>query len=226
MTVAALEDTRLARARPLAVVLDFDGTLADSFPWLANELNALARDWGFRAVAPEETASLRHLSASAIFRELRVPRWKLPWIARDLRRRMARDRDRIALFGGVVPLLQQLAASELRVAIMSSNSHETIHALLGPRLCAGIEAFECGASLNGKARRLRRLSRRLGLPAAALLYIGDEVRDIEAAHRAGAMAGAVTWGYNSSAALRARRPDWLFQRPGEIVELLLRASQA
>jgi phosphoglycolate phosphatase len=207
-------------------VLDFDGTLADSFPWFAHELNAVARDWGFRRVAPEEMPRLRRLSADAIFRELRVPRWKLPWIARDMRHRMARDLERIRLFEGVAPVLERLAASELRVAIMSSNSHKTIQALLGPRLCAGIEAFECGAALNGKARRLRRLSRRLGLPTTALLYIGDEVRDIEAADRAGALSGAVTWGYNSASALRARRPDWLFQRPDEIVEQLTRAPRA
>lgn len=203
------------------IVFDFDGTLADSFPWFTAELNAVARDWGFRQVAPEETARLRSLSADAIFRELRVPRWKIPWIARDLRRRMARDLDRIALFEGIASLLGRLAASDRRVAIMSSNAAGNIRTLLGPDLCAGIDAFECGAALNGKAQRLKRLSRRFGLPRTTMLYIGDEVRDIEAARRVGAAAGAVTWGYNCESALRASAPDRLFRQVSELSEQLL-----
>lgn len=209
-----------------AVVFDFDGTLADSFPWFATELNAVARDWGFRQVEAKDAARFRHLSADAIFRELRVPRWRLPWIARDLRRRMARDIEQIALFEGIQSLLKQLAVSDLRVAIMSSNAAENIRTVLGPCLCAGIEAFECGAALNGKQQRLKRLSRRLGLPTAALIYIGDEVRDIEAARRAGAKAGAVTWGYNCESALRARAPDQLFRQVSEIADLLISATDA
>lgn len=207
--------------QPELIVFDFDGTLADSFPWFAAELNAVARDWGFRQITDEDAARLRRLSAEAIFRELQVPRWKMPWIARDLRRRMRRDIDRIALFEGVAPLLSRLAASDRRVAIMSSNARANIHAVLGPELCDGIDAFECGAALNGKAQRLRRLSRRTGIPTAAMLYIGDEVRDIEAARRAGAAAGAVTWGYNCESVLCAMAPDRLFQAVTELGGQLL-----
>lgn len=207
--------------QPQLIVFDFDGTLADSFPWFAAELNAVARDWGFRQVTDEEAARLRRLSADAIFRQLQVPRWKIPWIARDLRRRMTRDIARIALFEGIAPLLSRLAASDRRVAIISSNARENIRAVLGPELCAGIDAFECGAALNGKAQRLKRLSRRTGVPTAAMIYIGDEVRDIEAARRAGAAAGAVAWGYNCESVLCARAPDRLFQAVTELSEQLL-----
>ncbi|NBC49425.1 MAG: HAD hydrolase-like protein [Gammaproteobacteria bacterium] len=209
--------------QPELIAFDFDGTLADSFPWFAAELNAVARDWGFRQIPAEDATRLRRLSAEAIFRELRVPRWKIPWIARDLRRRMARDIDRITLFDGVAPLLNRLAARDRRVAIMSSNTLDNIRTVLGPALCAGIEAFECGAALNGKAQRLKRLSRRTGVPTAAMLYIGDEVRDIEAARRAGATAGAVAWGYNCETVLCAMAPDRLFQAVAELSEQLLGA---
>lgn len=224
--MAKIDRSKPAPTRTEAVVFDFDGTLADSFPWFAAELNAVARDWGFRQVAAEAAVRLRHLSADAIFRELRVARWKLPWIARDLRRRMARDIDQIVLFEGIELLLKQLDVSDLRVAIMSSNEVDNIRRVLGPSLCAGIEAFECGASLNGKRRRLKRLGRRLGLPVATLLYIGDEVRDIEAARLAGAQAGAVTWGYNSESALRAKAPDQLFRQIAEIADQLLTEPDA
>ena len=198
------------------VILDFDGTLADSFHWFASKLNDVARAWGFREVAAGDEARLRQMSADEIFRWLQVPRWKVPWIARDLRRRMARDIHRIELFDGIATMLEELASGEARLAIASSNAADNITTVLGPDLCARIEAFECGVALSGKPARLKRLCRRFAAPADATLYIGDEVRDIAAARRAGIVAGAVTWGYNSEDALRAQGPDLLFRSVDEI----------
>jgi phosphoglycolate phosphatase len=198
------------------VIFDFDGTLADSFRWFATELNHVARSWRFREVAPEHEAQLRQMSADQIFRWLQVPRWKIPWIARDLRRRMMRDIDRIRVFDGVSQVLRQLARSECRVALASSNAAANIEQVLGPDLCACLDASECGVSLSGKSARLKRLCRQFGVAADATLYIGDEVRDIVAARRAGTAAGAVTWGYNTEAALLAQRPDLVFRRVDQI----------
>lgn len=203
------------------VIFDFDGTLADSFHWFASELNEVARVWDFRAVAAADQTRLRQMSAPALFRELQVARWKRPWIARDLRRRMARDIERIDCFAGVDGMLRQLADSPLRLAIASSNTADNIRRVLGPDLSARIDAFECGIGLGGKQRRLARLCRRLGVSPKRALYIGDEVRDMIAARRAGMAAGAVTWGYNHEQALRARGPDILFHHVAEIPAVLL-----
>ncbi len=217
--------SRIETQRFELVIFDFDGTLADSFRWFASELNEVARAWGFRAVAADDQVRFRQMSAEAIFRELQVPRWKLPWIARDLRRRMARDIERIECFAGVDLMLQQLADSPLRQAIASSNAADNIRCVLGPELSARIEALECGIGLGGKQQRLARLCRRLGVSPERALYIGDEVRDIIAARRARMAAGAVTWGYNHEQALRAQAPDILFHQVAEIQVLLLGEGQ-
>jgi phosphoglycolate phosphatase-like HAD superfamily hydrolase len=53
-----------------------------------------------------------------------------------------------------------------------------------------------------------------------IMMIGDEIRDIEAAQETGVHMAAVTWGYNSRAALEASAPDYLFETPGQVVEFL------
>jgi phosphoglycolate phosphatase len=40
--------------------------------------------------------------------------------------------------------------------------------------------------------------------------VGDEMRDIDAARKAGVRIGSVAWGYNHVEALRERGPDELF----------------
>ena len=56
----------------------------------------------------------------------------------------------------------------------------------------------------GKAPKLRAVLKASGIPARQAIYLGDEIRDAEAAHKAGMAYGAVAWGYHSMDALRAQ----------------------
>lgn len=201
---------------PRLIIFDFDGTLADSYPWFAAELAAVGRRWGFRPVAPAEEPWLRHCDAAAIFRHLQVPVWKTPLIAADLRRRMTRDIDRIRLFPGVAAMLGTLVDAGRELAILSSNSAANVEHVLGPKLRPLFRLQVCGVALGGKATRLRRLVRRAGVNPAQALYIGDELRDLVAARAAGVPAAAVAWGYNHPAALRRQAPAFLFNEVAEI----------
>ena len=208
--------------RPLGlelVVLDFDGTLADSFPWFTNVLNDVARRWRFRQVDPTEHAALRRLSAMEVFASLGVPGWKVPLIAHDLRRRMAREIDHIRPFAGIDALLAALQTAGLRLALASSNSRDNVQAVLGPTNLKRFERLECGIAIAGKPARLKRILRHCGVDANRAIYIGDEVRDIAAARTAGMAAGAVGWGYNAPDMLRAAGPDRLFPTLTDLARL-------
>lgn len=193
--------------RPELIILDFDGTLADSAPWFAGELNRVARRFGFREVNAAEREGLRGMGTREILRFLRVPGWKLPFIARHMRRRVAEEAWAISLFPGTPLLLERLAALA-PLAIASSNSEANIRRILGPGM-ALITRCEGGSSLFGKARKFRRLIRDAGAGPRATLCIGDELRDIEAARAVGARAVAVSWGYAAREGLASAGPDLL-----------------
>lgn len=203
------------------IVFDFDGTLADTYPWFSATLNEVARRYGFRCTTPAEREQLRDLAATEALTALGVPAWKRPWITRHLRQRLQRDIATIRCFPGIDDLLARLTAAGVRLAVASSNSAANVHTALGTARLGYFAALECGIALGGKASRLRRLLRRQQIPAAAALYIGDEVRDLEAARQIGMGAGAVTWGYNSAAALRSQQPDFLFHTPAAIAQQVL-----
>jgi phosphoglycolate phosphatase len=73
------------------IIFDFDGTLADSFAWLAGTINQVADKYKFKRVPADEVESLRGRPAAAIIKQLGVPFWKVPFIANHLRALMARD---------------------------------------------------------------------------------------------------------------------------------------
>ena len=203
------------------VVFDFDGTLADSAEWFSRVINGVARRYRFREVSPEELDSIRSEEPRAVLRRFGVARWKLPLIARHMRKLMTRDIDQIVLFPEIDHLLAQLADAGIVVAVVSSNAEVNVRRVLGAELSAGVTHFACGSSLFGKAAEIDRLVRHSDVPPTAVLAIGDEIRDIDAAEAAGVDSGAVTWGYAHAPALRSRRPTWVFDKVDEIAEAMV-----
>jgi phosphoglycolate phosphatase len=198
------------------VIFDFDGTLADSALWMARELNPLARRFGFRQVTEEEIQVMRGQRTREILQTLDVPHWKLPFIARHLRRRFAEDADSIRLFPGAKALLRRLAGQGVVLGVVSSNSVANVQRVLGPEAAALIEHYACGAGLFGKASKFRKVVRRAKMKPCDTLCIGDETRDIEAARQAGLASGAVAWGYACREVLAERAPTWFFETPDEV----------
>lgn len=205
-------------------IFDLDGTLADSFPWFLRNVNGVADRFGFRRMADDEVDELRHAGSREIIRRLEVPVWKLPLIARHMRRMKAGHIDGIPLFPGVEAMLQGLRDGGLTLALVSSDHEANARRQLGE--AASLFAhFDCGASLFGKAKKFRRVVKRAGLAPAQVISIGDEVRDIEAARAAGIACGAVMWGYAAPNALRAMAPELMFERMEDIAACLVAAGR-
>ena len=197
------------------VIFDFDGTLANSFPWFCDVLNEVARRHGFREVDPAEREELRNLGAREILRSLGVPLWKVPRIARDMR--AMKQTAEIPLFDQVPPALGYLRRRGARLAMVSSDGEAGIRRTLGPETAALFEGYFCDAALFGKARKLRQAAKAAGVSPADAVYVGDEIRDADAARDLGMKFAAVTWGYSSRRALLSCAPDIVLD---EVVDLM------
>lgn len=197
-------------------IFDFDGTLADSLAFFLGALDRLAGQHGFAKIAPAELAALRHCDTRQMMRELHVPAWKLPRIARSFMGLMYEHARDIALFEGAGDALRHLAAQGVVLAIVTANSRDNVGRILGPANLGLIRHLECGAPLLGKAARIRRVLRRCAVARHEAIYIGDQRSDAEAARAAGIAFGAVAWGYAPIEALRPLHPAEEFARLSEL----------
>ncbi len=200
-------------------IFDLDGTLSDSLPWFRRVVNSFADKHRFRRIEDGDVEMLRGKSSREIIAHLEVPLWRMPLIARDMRRLKSQNIDRIPLFAGVGPMLRELSQAGVVLAMVSSDSESNVRRALGDH-AALISQFACGASMFGKAARFGTVLKRTGIAADDAIAIGDEVRDGEAAAQAGIDFGAVSWGYARPEGLQRLSPTLVFASVEDIVRLV------
>lgn len=202
------------------ILFDFDGTIADSLHRLLEISNSLAEEYGYRKVRKEDIPYYRNKSTLETFRELQVPLLKVPIIARRVKITFQREAHLSSLHDGMSETLAQLK-SHFRLGILTSNTKNNVHKFLKQHQLELFDFVYTSSNIFGKSRVLRRILREHKLSAEEILYVGDEMRDIEAAQQLKMDIIAVSWGANNKKALAALKPTHLIDRPAELVSLLL-----
>ena len=131
---------------------------------------------------------------------------------------MGEQIEDIKLFAGVGNMLQDLKAKGYKIAIVSTNSQENISKVMGEKLVALNDHFMGGVSLFGKETKLKKVLKLCGIEKTDAIYIGDELRDIQASKKIDLPCGAVAWGFNNADSLAALSPNEMFYEIGQILE--------
>ena len=201
------------------LIFDFDGTIADTLETIVTITNRLASHYGYPQTTPERLKYLRALSTAELLEQSNVPLFQVPFLMRRVRRELHRDIDSIQTFPHLSDVLAALAADGHSMMIASSNAPSTIRPFLERQDLSQVFSQIYGnIGLLGKARSLRRIMRRHRLRPEEILYIGDETRDIEAAHCQGVAVASVSWGFSDRTALEAQGPTFLVDTPEELYQ--------
>jgi 2-phosphoglycolate phosphatase len=214
---------------PRAVLFDLDGTLVDSAPDLAGAVNDLRAE---RGLPPLPARVLRSEVGTGARGMLRLGFGLAPDDAgfADLRdaflaRYDARKTRETDLFPAMRPVLDALARAGRPWGIVTNKAAWLAEPLVAalPGL-AGSATLVCGdtaARAKPHPDPLLEAARRLGVEPAACVYVGDDLRDVQAAHAAGMRAVAAHWGYlGSDAVVTEWRADRIADAPSDLLHLL------
>jgi 2-phosphoglycolate phosphatase len=186
-----------------AVLFDLDGTLADTAPDLARALNALLDEHG-RPSIPIEVA--RPLTSSGARGMIRAGFGLTPESAQyeSLKERFlelygASICVETRLFDGIDELLRALEQRGVRWGVVTNKLDRFTRPLLDAldltARAACIVSGDTVARAKPHPDPLLHASRTLALDPAACLYVGDDLRDIQAARAAGMPILAAGYGY-------------------------------
>lgn len=201
------------------IIFDFDGTLADSAEWFFDALEDAAEAFGFLKVTPAAVEQLHAFGMKEMLRAIEVPLDRLSAIEEHMRQRGSENIAALRLFEGVPEVLTALRLRGAKLAVVSSNSESVVRAVLGPTLAGYMDGFGCSAPAFGKEAKLLETITRSGVEVSRAIYVGDEVRDIEAAQTVGMASAAVAWGFMAPSALERLKPSMIIDHVGAVAEL-------
>ncbi len=189
-----------------AVLFDFDGTLADSAPDLGAALNRMRADRGLAAV-PIET--LRAYASSGARGLLRIgfdlgpehPDYE-PMREEFLANYRAAICVHTCLFPGITQLLSEIESRSMVWGIVTNKAiglTTPLVAQLGLAERAGcVVGGDTTPHLKPHPASLLHAAVQIRVPPAECFYLGDDLRDIQAARAAGMRPIAVEYGYGGS----------------------------
>jgi N-acetyl-D-muramate 6-phosphate phosphatase len=219
-----------------AVLFDLDGTLADTAPDLAAALNVMLREDGRDVLAFELIRPWVSWGALRLIR-LGYGDGLEPARIAELRARFLTCYEAALcresrLFPGIPEALAALDSAGVPWGVVTNKPGW----LTEPLLAALGLGDRAGAVISGDTlpyskphpMPLLHAARELGVPAGRCVYVGDNVRDIEAGRAAGMYTIAAAWGYipadDDPAAWQADRllhaPEALAPLAGELGALL------
>lgn len=201
------------------LIFDFDGTIADTLLVALKILNELGSDYGFPHVDRQQFIQLKQKTVPELMQLSGLSWFQLPGFVRKARSSFRSHLELVRPVGGMPEILRHLHAQEYRLGILTSNTKEGVEAFLAQHDLELFEFVYAPDSLFGKAKVMRKILSHEGLPPQEVVMIGDEVRDIEAAHKAGIDSVAVTWGFNTEERLHEAAPSRLAQQPLDLLHL-------
>lgn len=207
------------------ILFDFDGTIADSFDGMITIINALAEKYHFKKLQGNEINSLRAENVTTLFKKLNVSLLKLPLLARDTKAMQQEQITMIKPINGVKEALIELQKAGFKLGILTSNGQENVQNFLKKNNIDVFTYFSFDSSLFGKDKMIKRFINKHKLDQDQVIYVGDEIRDIEASINAGITMIAVTWGFNSKEGLVKYQPDYLIEKPSDLIHVLKKELQ-
>lgn len=212
-----------------AVLFDLDGTLADTAPDLGGAVNRMRER---RGLAPLPIERLRPVASSGARGMLGVGLSARPDDAgyEALRDEFlaeyegALDRDS-QLFDGIADCLAALRSSGLRWGIVTNKATRfTGPVVAGLGLADGAAVVIAGDTTphaKPHPAPLLEACARLGIAPHEAVYVGDDLRDMQAARAAGMPGIAAAYGYlGESPDLASWQADALIDAPHELLPLL------
>lgn len=201
-------------------IFDFDGTIADSLEALIAVYNKNIRD-NKNPLTPEEIQALRGMSSRRALRHVGVRWWQLPKLLLHGMPDFRALIPRLRTFPGLPETLRALTERGDKLYIVTSNTRASVDEFLKLHsLDTYFTEIIAGAGVFNKAKYICNLIKEHGLKRRETVYIGDETRDIQAARLAALKVVSVTWGFNTEKILKKRRPNYLIDKPEELLKVL------
>ena len=198
------------------ILFDFDGTIADTISAGLEIINSHADYYGYKRLDGEIKT---HFSALQLVKMAEIKFWKLPYLIYQLKKKLSEKYDELQVLPEAPELIKKLNDAGYELGILTSNSLKTVKSFLKKyELDSFFTFLRTDVSLFGKKKALAKAKKVIN---KKIVYIGDELRDIEACRKNDIPIVSIPWGLNSYESLEEHNPGLVAKNADEAYNLLI-----
>ncbi len=199
------------------LLFDFDGTIADTIEPIVHIVNEHAQEYGIKEIDSKDLKRLRGKTPQELIFEFKVPLYKVPFFVGKVRSELSKRMDLVAIQPKMVEVLQSLKKSGYTLDVMTSNSKENVMKFFEQKRLTMFDFIYSNKNIFGKTATLNHILHQKNIKSSGVIYIGDEVRDIQACQKLDIPIIAVSWGFNTKEVLERHRPTAIVTTPAELL---------
>lgn len=203
---------------PKLVIFDFDGTLADTAVVNFGLADEVLTKQGYPKITEEDLVRYKSMHAREVFKELGLSPMKAVALIKKMRKELLTRVDESLVFPEISGALQELKKDGFVLGVITSNAAEVVAKIMGRDY--DLFDFVKTKGFFDKDVAIRAVIAKGKFKSENVVYVGDEIRDIEAAKKAKVKMIAVSWGYNKGSILAQKGPTALAKTPKDLVKLV------
>lgn len=202
------------------VLFDFDGTLVDSLDINLFAINKYGPPF-FKAFKPIKTNEVRKNGLRYYFKKYKIRKRYIPFFVFSFQLLTTKLYRQIEISENVCLTLRNLRSDGYRLGIISSLRKSIIKDCLKRSKLADIfTMIHTNPSLFSKDKVLGKVMKKYNINKDSVIYVGDEVRDINACKKIGIPIIAVEGGFASSERLKSSNPDYQISSFEDITSII------
>lgn len=201
------------------IIFDFDGTIADSFEETLKSIIKVSKDFGIGKISKKDIELYRSKGVKEIIKKAKIPPYKVPFLIKRSQQEISKVINKIKPFEDIVEVIRELKRRRFVLGILTTNAKNNVRVILRNNNIDVFDFIYSDNSVFGKGIILKRLIKQEELNKEKIVYVGDEIRDIEATKEVGIKSVAVEWGFNTKELLLKVKPDWLIKDPKDLLKI-------
>ena len=199
------------------VIFAFDGTLIDTFSMYVDIATQLSIEFSGKDIDETIIEIFRTQGVKKAITQIGIPFYKLPSYIKTFKKRIAEKLHDYSLFPGITKTIENVS-KKADIGIITYNDSENVKNYLKMKNITCFD-FVYTADYNKKNLEIDRLFFEKNTAKNKTLYIGDQFEDIISAKKSLIKSCAVTWGFNSKVRLEEAKPDYICEKPLDILEI-------
>lgn len=209
----------MKKHKPNLILFDLDGTLAQSLEVGLDTMNLIRFFFGYQKLSHDDP-SLRQKSGIEFVRDvlkLSIPQFAI-WM-QMMKGLMSMQAGQIPVYAGWREIIKNHLAKNT-LGIVTSSSKRYTQTILKNADLNDFKILETGVGYLRKDRVLKKILTTQKTAPSHALYVGDELRDLVAAHKAGIPFLAVSWGKDEAGVFEKStlKPRGVLNTPEDLLD--------